>query len=212
MEALKRIADRYAVFLSVFLVGVTAASLACLYLSQSGGLKGAIGIGGLIFLAAGGVGVIVGFIFAVPRLRPSKDGQGEGRDGRLMSSNSSLERISDWLATMLVGVGLSQILQIPAFFTGFQQYLAQNAAVFVIAGKPSAGNLPMVGSFLLVLGAGTGFVVMYLHTRIVLAVHFLAAEKAYKEADDDAGSGALGGALQSLIARLLPTRRRASRD
>jgi len=161
---------------SLFLFAVLFFSF--VYLSQAGGRVGALGVGGLIFLSSAMVGALLGFIFAVPRViaRGGSDAAAEGADGKVLSTNTNLERISDWLTTMLVGVGLSQLTNLNSVFFQFRTFLAETATVYVIDGHPSAGVLPAVGPFILVLGAASGFLFMYLITRLELVGFFRKSE------------------------------------
>lgn len=95
------------------------------------------------------------------------------RGARLLQSNTNLEKISDWLTTLLVGAGLAELHNLNDALLGFRQFLATTALVVVdAAGRPSAGILPAVGPILLVFGAATGFLYMYLNTRLVLVRMF----------------------------------------
>src|SRR3569623_1309485 len=89
--------------------------------SQARDRVGAFGVGGLIFLAAATVGALLGFIFAVPRVVARDPGQASGADddkAKVLSTNTNLERISDWLTTMLVGGGLSQLTNLKSLLLG----------------------------------------------------------------------------------------------
>jgi hypothetical protein len=98
---------------------------------------------------------------------------------RLLQSNTNLERISDWLTTMLVGVSLTQLNNVPRLMSEFQVFLAQSAPVFGGGEGETAGArwLPMVGCLLLVLAVLAGFMAMYLYMRLVLVRLFLQAER-----------------------------------
>ncbi|SFJ70593.1 hypothetical protein SAMN03159338_2249 [Sphingomonas sp. NFR04] len=186
----------------ILLVALFAASVTA---SQATGSTGAIGICGLIFLSAATAGALVGFIFAVPRVLSNKreTSQVEGVRARVLGTNTNLERISDWLSTMLVGVGLSQLTNFNGLLVQFRFFLAETAKVYMVAGRPSAGVIPAVGPFVLVLGAASGFLFMYLMTRLVLVGFFKESEEmlsgraaaairvAVREARDDAASAVL---------------------
>lgn len=151
---------------------IAVAALAGLLISQTSGVFAATGIGIEIFLASLASGAALGFLFAVPRVlsqgaaKPPEDGR-EARS-RFLQSNTNLERISDWLTTMLVGVGISQLHRVNDALLGFRRYIAETALVF----DGTAGALPAVAPLLLITGALTGFIVMYLHTRIDLVRFF----------------------------------------
>ena len=66
-----------------------------------------------ISAASGALGGTVGFVFGVPRVLTGTGAETKRQtDGRI-ESNSNLEQISDWLTKIVVGVGLTQLYQIP---------------------------------------------------------------------------------------------------
>lgn len=147
--------------------------------SQAGGWIGAFGICGLIFLSAATVGALLGFVFSVPRViaRETSPAEGRGAGTRILSTNTNLERISDWLSTMLIGVGLSQLTNLNDVFFRFRGFLEQTATVYTVDGQATAGVIPLVGPFVLILGAASGFLFMYLMTRLVLVGFFRDSEE-----------------------------------
>lgn len=163
-------------YLTYVLYAVLALTVASLLASQGKGLLAAVGIGGQIFLAALSSGAVLGFIFAVPRLLMS-DGSSlnatKNTQQPRLQSNTNLERISDWLTTMLVGVGLSQLHKLNDALFDFRMYIQETATVF----NGSAGALPAIAPLLLITGVITGFITMYLHTRLVLASGFAKIEE-----------------------------------
>ena len=184
--------DKHAGFLAR--VGLTAmfAVLISLILSQFSGWAAAIGIGGSILGAGVAVGGFLGFLFSVPRILTKEAAGDEGRQAkpvksedprraRLLASNTNLERISEWLTTMLVGVGLSQLTLLGAKFQMFADFLASHAKVFGTGSTSHAGALPVVGPFLLIFGIVSGFVFLYLYTRIYLSPLFQHVEEVFGE-------------------------------
>jgi hypothetical protein len=98
---------------------------------------------------------------------------------RLLQSNTNLERISDWLTTMLVGVSLTQLNNVPRLMWQFRLFLEETAPVFAGgADQPDTARwLPMVGCVLLILSALAGFMAMYLYMRLELVRLFLQTER-----------------------------------
>src|SRR6267378_5479414 len=102
--------------------------------------------GTLIAIAFGSVGCLVGFLFGIPRtlqsdsLAPTNvSGGGKSNaqtSGYRQAVNTNLEQISDWLTKILVGVGLTQLQQIPTKLTGlaayFQSGLHSNASITLV--------------------------------------------------------------------------------
>lgn len=157
--------------------------------AYGGGYYSAIGVSWLILICGSSVGVFFGFIFSVPRIVLTGDGVNKNEAGtgdrdedakpiqRLLQSNSNLERISDWLTTMIVGVALINFNEIIGFFTNFHAFLETSAQLFGPEGARTAGILPVVGSLVLVTGLVLGFLSMYLSTRIFLSSLMLETEK-----------------------------------
>jgi hypothetical protein len=116
----------------------------------------------------------MGFLFGIPRTsarqqkgpEPSKDKvRGEQTT---YQANTNLEEISDWLTKILVGVGLTQLREIPA-------------GIETLAGRlgPVLGNSAGSGAFavtVLLFFAVCGFLEGYLWTRLFLAGEFRLAD------------------------------------
>ena len=170
-------------------------AIAALWASQRGGWPSAIGIGVVIVLTAAAVGALLGFLFAIPRVltkdddkttpAPSASGGAQPPVRRLLSSNTNLERVSDWLTTMLVGVGLSQLTSINDGLYRFRQFLTSTTADCGY-GKCGTALIPVLGPFLLILGAVIGFLLSYIYTRVVLSEVFHDLEKDLIEAPEAA--------------------------
>lgn len=114
--------------------------------------------------AAGGVG---GFIFGIPRTRDAvdratdSDGSAGGQKSKaVLLANTNLERISDWLTTLLIGATLVQLRDLPHWLVAVGNTLNTDF---------SNGN---VVPFVLVFFFGVGFLGIYLVTRLYLTVTF----------------------------------------
>ncbi|HTY14334.1 MAG TPA: hypothetical protein VMC42_01365 [Methanoregulaceae archaeon] len=108
-----------------------------------------VGVG---LLLAGGiffVGGFLGFLFAIPH-SPEKDSAG-------YQPNTNLEQISDWLTKIIVGVGLTQLIQLPQALQMFASNFSQS-----LGGSPFGGVFS-VG--ILIFFSVNGFLVGYLWTR-----------------------------------------------
>jgi hypothetical protein len=175
---------RFLGLVALVLLGISALFLIA---SQTYGYLAAIGICGLIFAMAAALGGVVGFLFSVPRIlakdplapvseledqQPGDDARGRRRLS-LLRSNSNLERISEWLTTMLVGVGLTQIGTLDDRLYSFSEYLKLNTAHL----GPSGQSIPIVGPFILLFGLVAGFIFFYLYTRIYLSALFQYVER-----------------------------------
>lgn len=169
----------------------------------------------LILLAAGAVGGVLGFIFAVPRVMsqpeavvaPSADDTTESRKrkARLLSTNTNLERISDWLATMLVGVGLSQIGQVNTYLGYFSVFLEQNLPYSTASFYRETGVaafVPTAGLLLLIVGVSGGFVGLYLFTRLMLVPKLNEVEQNLTTPEDAELKGAVSSEVTQLAQQI----------
>ena len=128
------------------------------------------------FLAAGApfaVGGLLGFLFGIPRTvqdsapattpgaAPIVTGAKLVKDGRPASQdNTNLEQISDWLTKIIIGIGLTQLTQLPGMVQSTGEY---------IAGAISSQAPAMVGSLILVVFSISGFLISYLLTKLDMA-------------------------------------------
>ena len=181
------------------LLAIAAASLSGVGTAETGlayftSFVAAGGICVLIFLGAFAAGSLLGFIFGVPRTAaepapdtsstalaaqavvPSPSAAGSTpttttlrTKKRLLQSNTNLEKISDWLTTLLVGAGLVQLHAVDDALYRFRLFLETSAAVFRFDnGEANAGLIPVIGPVMLIFGLAGGFLYMYLSTRLVL--------------------------------------------
>lgn len=101
----------------------------------AGHVLSTLGIG---FVSAGAAwlsGALLGFLFGIPHTREGQtetpkldtgtDGQ-KSRSANLYAPSTSLEQISDWLTKIIVGVGLTQLNNIPHKLDQLAQYIAQS--------------------------------------------------------------------------------------
>lgn len=180
--------NRKALFLGEVALALVAVALLFLIISQTSGLSAAIGVGGLILVSSAAIGGMFGFLFSVPRIlakdplaplpdnegrRPEEEGRGKDRKVSLLRSNSNLERISEWLTTMLVGVGLTQIGTIDDHLAAFSGYLRTETSHL----GPAGATIPVIGPLILLFGLVAGFIFFYLYTRLYLSPLFQYVEQ-----------------------------------
>lgn len=122
-------------------------------------------------------GALVGFVFGIPRSLQGADAgtaappkadtakaaatdSGSGRSEPGYRPNTSLEQISDWLTKILVGVGLTQLTQIPSALESYSTHVGK-------ALGPMQGADIFVGATSLYFVV-CGFLGAYLWTRLKL--------------------------------------------
>src|ERR1700730_9963676 len=163
------------------LVGIVGIVLYGISNSQSGIWT----IFGNSLLIAGGtffIGVLLGFLFGIPRTLQGDQPQISDKDNHQNNIsykvNTNLEQISDWLTKILVGVGLTQINKLPRLIDNLSKTL-----------KPGLGDQPASGIYgvaLVIYFVVFGFLSGYLVTRIFIAEIFRRAdENALKKKIDE---------------------------
>jgi hypothetical protein len=168
--------------LAWLLAAAAVLAIASVFVLQSGGYAAVAAICVLIILAAFATGSALGFIFGLPRVF-SDDAQSAKTaaapatgqpdpNKRRMKSNANLERVSDWLTTMIVGVALTQLVNIGKGLYAFQQFLKGFSADCTPKTPCSLDALVTAGPILLIASAVAGFLFMYLYTRLLLTPVF----------------------------------------
>lgn len=127
--------------------------------------------GTLIAVAFGSVGTLIGFLFGIPRTLQSdspKTANGQRDDASRsyrQNVNTNLEQISDWLTKILVGVGLTQLREMPQRLMGLASYF-----------QSGLNNNPAVALAVILNSMVFGFFAGYLLTRLFLASAFRLAD------------------------------------
>jgi hypothetical protein len=172
--------QKIVVFL-LFAIPILVVAFVAMVASMTTGIFAAVGVCTLILLTSASVGAGLGFLFALPRILTKDDvpdttpvtadaSATRSLRKRLLGSNTNLERVSDWLTTMIVGVGLTQLGSINDALYRFRVFLQDTVTVFPGGPKGSAGVLPSVGPMVLLFGLVFGFLFVYLYTRIIISV------------------------------------------
>jgi len=131
-----------------------------------------LAIGLLVAGAALAAGILIGFLFGIPRTlqrEGPKDTANGNAPGEAYGVNTNLEQISDWLTKIIVGVGLVQLTVIPGKMRGLSDYLA---TAFGAPAVPSATVITIICYFGIF-----GFLLGYLWTRIYLMGEFSRVER-----------------------------------
>ncbi|MFB9269622.1 hypothetical protein ACFFWD_42020 [Bradyrhizobium erythrophlei] len=127
----------------------------------------------LVAAASASAGALLGFVFGIPRtLDPagraavatatSQGGAGAASNA-IMAANTNLERISDWLTTLLIGATLVQIKDLAAWIGGLGKGLLQGGAT------ANDAIIPVIVIYFFALA----FLGVYLITRLYLTSAFV---------------------------------------
>ena len=120
-----------------------------------------------------GVGGILGFVFGIPRSLQSNSSATKTDEGSAKySPNTNLERISDWLTTIIIGITLTQFRDIQAAFD-------RVAGEFATA-LGTHPNRFFAGSIIAFFSVA-GFLVAYLWTRLRLSRDFQDADNPIRQ-------------------------------
>lgn len=106
----------------------------------------------LICVAAYCSGLLVGFVFGIPRTVSDAATQ------RRVTSNTNLEQVSDWLTKIIIGVSLVQAMPI-------LERVSQLGRMMASVLGPDHNDFAIVGSSALILFFLLGFLTMYLWSR-----------------------------------------------
>ena len=109
-------------------------------------------IGGGTFFTFG----FAGFLFGIPRSISHPESVSVESGGSPYINNTNLEQVSDWLTKILIGVGLTQLLRVPAKALELATFLAEGFA-------DATGSKPFIVGLLLYFGV-LGFLACYLCT------------------------------------------------
>ncbi|HEY5373464.1 MAG TPA: hypothetical protein VIK01_07240 [Polyangiaceae bacterium] len=124
------------------------------------------GLLGLLALASTCIGVLLGFLFGIPRVNDGATPNGSSAPS--LKVNTNIEQISDWLTKILVGLTLTNLGNLPKLFAQLAAYLSAHG----MSGSGSDALIVSVSVFFLV----DGFLFGYLATRLYLTGAFLAAD------------------------------------
>lgn len=191
-----RSADDFATMAKIFMVLCIVIAVAipiASFSSYGASWINAIGLTFTVFVAAALSGGLIGFIFSVPYVNkitkvvepdstmPTADGTTAAavleQRQPLLRSNSNLEKISEWLTTMLVGVGLSQINYIFEGLKKFGEFFAPMDTIKIDGVDVVVAHMKYAGPTVLVAGLTIGFLGVYLYTRLRISYLFHHVER-----------------------------------
>ena len=155
--------------ISIFAVlGIFGILVACLGMAEGfQQFASLFGTDVMVAAAAGATGALFGFIFGIPRtLDPASRAAvaaaaaqtgSAATTNAVLAANTNLERVSDWLTTLLIGATLVQIRDIPGWIRRLAEYV----------GTGGITN-PKIVPFIAVYFFGLAFLGVYLITRLYL--------------------------------------------
>jgi len=125
----------------------------------------------LVGIAAAAAGAVFGFIFGIPRTLNPADraavaaaaSQERAATHAVMAANTNLERISDWLTTLLIGATLVQIKDIAAWVGTLGKDLVKTGTI------ANDALVPVI----VILFFALSFLGVYLITRLYLTSAFM---------------------------------------
>lgn len=128
-------------------------------------------------------GMLLGFLFGIPRSLPSGTvnmPQAAGASNTIflgtpspMEINSNLVEVSDWLTKIIVGVGLIELKSLPATAQGVAAFIAPSLAIAPDTARAVVGGVMLFFSV-------HGFLIGYLLTRIYLSIMIKRADTLVK--------------------------------
>jgi CheY-like chemotaxis protein len=148
-------------------LGLVALGVFSVQASSVVGFAAVVGAGLALVGAGFALGAVIGFLFGIPRrlqepaATPVTEGnEGSSAPGVPYAGNTSLEQISDWLTKIIVGVGLTQLLNLPTALSTLGAVVGPALGGF--PGSSTFGTLAFI-----YFGIG-GFFAAYLWTRLRL--------------------------------------------
>jgi hypothetical protein len=114
--------------------------------------------GSLAAFGAFAVGALLGLLFGVPH---SAEKSTTSSTTWALIPNTSLDQISDWLTKILVGVGLTQLFEIPSKFQALASYLAP-----VFGGTDASKGFSLA---VVISSSIVGFLASWVWTRLLLS-------------------------------------------
>ena len=143
----------------------------------------------LLFVAAAAVGAILGFLFGLPRARVSDLPSGETPTSTFYLTNSNLIKVSDWLTTIVIGLGLVNLGKVVPALRSLGHALHEPLGGVAYSGA--------VGISVLIVGILAGFVLDYLWTSIRVRELLEEAERQNQQTVPELRNQTLGEAKEA---------------
>ena len=144
------------------------------------GYAALVGAGLAVMGAGAAIGGVIGFLFGIPRslqepvASPAAKQNDDASPGVPYVGNTSLEQISDWLTKIIVGVGLTQLLNVPTALASLGSVVGP-----ALGGFPGSAIFGTLEFLYFVIG---GFFAAYLWTRLRLTSLLVESDEEAKRA------------------------------
>ncbi|MCP4384698.1 MAG: hypothetical protein GY798_25345 [Hyphomicrobiales bacterium] len=158
--------------LAALAIGLLFILLFCMAAAPSGqSFLSRIGASLALALSAAVLGVLLGFIFGIPRTLQQNVSElpADERERVGYQINTNLEQISDWLTKIIIGVGLVELGSIGSWLIEFSGNMATGF------GNGTTGQAFVLG--VLVYFSCAGFLIGYLWTRLTFGLAIKEADK-----------------------------------
>jgi hypothetical protein len=151
----------------------------------------------LLFVAAAAIGAALGFLFGLPRARVADLSSPDGapstppptRVATYYLTNSNLIKVSDWLTTIVIGLGLVNLGKVVPGLRSLGQALHEP-----LGATPYSST---VGISVLIVGVLAGFVLTYLWTSIRVRELLEEAERQSQQTVPELRNQTLGEAREA---------------
>jgi len=125
-----------------------------------------------VVLASLLIGVVLGFLFGIPKLNDKFNPSDDYIQNLKYKPNTNLEDISDWLTKIIVGVSLTQALKIPNYLDRLSGFILDNSECASLCDYAQAIVIADIIFFVI-----SGFIIGYFYTRLYLPGLFSVMEE-----------------------------------
>jgi len=143
----------------------------------------------LLFVAAAAVGAVLGFLFGLPRARVSDLPGSATPTSTFYLTNSNLIKVSDWLTTIVIGLGLVNLGKVVPALRSLGHALHDPLGGLAYSGA--------AGISVLIVGTLAGFVLDYLWTSIRVRELLEEAERQNQQTVPELRNQTLGEAKEA---------------
>lgn len=152
-------------------------------------------------------GALVGFLFGVPKSITTTQSNGSTTSttapattaGSGLQVNTNLDKVSDWLTTIVTGLALTQLVRLPSY--------ADRFAAFIGHDFPAEPHIHVLAVAMLLYFPLLGFFTAYIATRVILSRVFKRADESLSALSDDQKA-----AVMSVLPRLFEIPENASAE